>query len=80
MVSKTQQNVQQLLKNFFQAVEDEKSSNSPLARETKQLNAVDMTEMSSDLQVLSSFDCEKSIPTVLLDYISNMFKNVTVYT
>ena len=29
--------------------------------------------INSDLQVLSSFDCVKSIPTVLIDYISNMF-------
>ena len=31
------------------------------------------TEIIRDLQVLSSFDCVKSIPTVLLDYLSNMF-------
>ena len=31
--------------------------------------------MSSDLQVLSSFDCVKSIPAVLLDYVSSMFLN-----
>ena len=75
LASETQQSVQQLLTNFFQAVEDEKPTNSSLARETKQPNAVDMAEMSSDLQVLSSFDCVKSIPTVLLDYISTLFLN-----
>ena len=75
LVSKTQQSVQQLLKKFFQAVEDEKSTNSSLARETEQPNVVDMTEMSPDLQVLSSFDCVKSIPTVLIDYISTLFLN-----
>ena len=37
--------------------------------------AEEKTEITSDLQVLSSFDCFKLIPTVLLDYISNMFLN-----
>ena len=36
---------------------------------------VNMMKMDSDLQLLSSFDCLKSIPTILLDYMSNMFVN-----
>ena len=39
----------------------------------KQSFTVKNTE--SDLQVLSSFDCVKAIPTVLIDYISNTFVN-----
>ena len=39
----------------------------PVAKET--------IKISTDLQVLSSFDCVKSIPTVLLEYISNTFLN-----
>ena len=49
------------------------STNSTLAIDEKQL--VGNMKISSDLQVLSSFDCAKSIPTVLLDYISSMFLN-----
>ena len=41
----------------------------------KESAAVESTQMSSDLQVLSSFDCVNSIPAVLLEYISNMFLN-----
>ena len=39
----------------------------PLAKENKAIN--------SDLRVLSSFDCVKSIPKVLLEYTSNLFLN-----
>ena len=46
-----------------------------LADVETQSSAKENMEKSSDLQVLSSFDCFKSIPTVLLDYISNMFLN-----
>ena len=46
------------------------STNSTL---TKKPVASESIEISSDLQVLSSFDCMKSIPTVLMDYMSNMF-------
>ena len=48
-------------------------TNSTLAIDEKQL--VGNMKISSDLQVLSSFDCVKSIPRVLTDYMSNMFLN-----
>ena len=36
---------------------------------------VESKEISTDLQVLSSFDCVKSIPAVLMEYVSNTFLN-----
>ena len=61
--------------DYFMSIEVKKSSNSSLKRVVKHPMAFEKMETSSDLQVLSSFDCGKSIPTVLLDYISNMFIN-----
>ena len=52
-----------------------KSLNTSLIRAQKQPEAKEIIKMSLDLQVLSSFDCVKSIPTVLVDYISTMFRN-----
>ena len=52
-----------------------REENSPLTRVVKQPQAVHDTVVSTDLQVLSSFDCVKSIPAVLLDYVSSMFIN-----
>ena len=55
---------------------DETLTNSSLTKPVvKQSIAVKKTLISSDLQVLSSFDCIRSIPAVLLDYTSNMFLN-----
>ena len=50
-------------------------TNTTLTNAEKQLLVKENMEISSDLQVLSSFDCVKSIPTVLLDYMSAMFLN-----
>ena len=58
--------------NFSKALKVKKSTNSSSPRVVKQL-ATKKTEISLDLQVLSSFDCVRSIPTILLDYISNTF-------
>ena len=58
---------------FFMSVKNKKSTNLSLKRVEKQPVATANMEISSDLQVLSSFDCVKSIPKILLDYISNMF-------
>ena len=55
------------------SLEDESRTNLSLTRVAKQPE--ESIETGSDLQVLSSFDCVKSIPTVLLDYISNAFLN-----
>ena len=49
------------------------STNSTLTTAEKQPLASEIMKISSDLQVLSSFNCVMSIPTVLRDYISNMF-------
>ena len=68
-----EQKVQEILKNFFQALKHQNSTNSSFSRVIKQPIVKETTEISSDLQVFSSFDCVKSIPTVLLDYISNTF-------
>ena len=51
------------------------STSSSLTTEIKQPVAGENAKISSDLQVLSSFDCAKSIPTVLLEYVSNTFLN-----
>ena len=58
---------------YFMSVKNKQSTNSSLKRVVKQPVDTEKIEISSDLQVLSSFDCVKSIPTVLLDYISNTF-------
>ena len=62
----------QKVSNFSKAPEVKKSTNSSSTRVVKQL-ATEKTDISLDLQVLSSFDCVRSIPTILLDYISNTF-------
>ena len=63
------------------------TNKSSLTAETKQVkkstivsaekpsDVKETVKTSSDLQVFSSFDCVKSIPTALVDYISNMFLN-----
>ena len=65
--------------NKFSFVEEteqvKKSTNSTLNIAEKLSVVKENMETSSDLQVLSSFDCVKSIPSVLLDYISTMFLN-----
>ena len=72
--------VRKILKKVFvngtehlMSVEEPKSINASLKRVVKEPLATETPEISSDLKVLSSFDCVKSIPKVLLDYISNMF-------
>ena len=70
-----EQKVQEILKNFFQALKDENSTNSSLTRETKQSEAEEKMEMDLDLQVISNFDCVKSVPSVLVNYLSTMFQN-----
>ena len=70
-----EQKVQEILKNFFQALEYENSTNSSSTKEIKQSEAEENIDVGLDLQVLSSFDCFKSIPSVLLDYLSTMFLN-----
>ena len=72
--------VRKILKKVFvngtehlMSVEEPKSINASLKRVVKESLATETPEISSDLKVLSSFDCVKSIPKVLLDYISNMF-------
>ena len=67
--------VQEILKNFFQALDDGNSTNSSFTKEVKQSQSEENLEVGLDLQVFSSFDCVKSIPTVLLDYTSTMFRN-----
>ena len=52
-------------------IQNTTNKNSSMAETVARENMV----ISSDLQVLSSFDCVKSIPTVLLEYLSNMFLN-----
>ena len=59
--------------DFYMPLKAKKSTKSLSKRVVKQHVALEKFEKSSDLQVLSSFDCVKSIPKVLLDYISNMF-------
>ena len=59
--------------DYFMSLKVNKTTNTSSKRVVKR--PVDMMEMSSDLQLLSSFDCVKSIPTILLDYVSNMFVN-----
>ena len=57
--------------------ENERNKNvkkSTLSHKT-QVSALEDTGISLDLQVLSSFNCVESIPTVLVDYISKMFIN-----
>ena len=60
---------------FAETAQVQNSTNSTLNKAGKQPVARENIEISSDLQVFSSFDCVKSLPTVLLDYISNMFLN-----
>ena len=70
-----EQKVQAILENFFQALNDGNSTNSSFTKEVKQSKADENMEIDLDLQVLSSFNCTKSTPSVLLDYISTMFLN-----
>ena len=70
----SEQKVQEILKYFFQALEDE-TSNSTLTGEVKQSEAKESMEIGPDLQILSSFNCVKSAPSVLVDYLSTMFLN-----
>ena len=58
-----------------EAKQGKKSANSMFSMAEKQPVAKESKKISTDLHVLSSFDCVKSIPTVLLDYISNTFLN-----
>ena len=51
------------------------STKSVLTTAEKESEAKENLKASTDLQVISSFDCVKSIPTVLLDYMSTMFLN-----
>ena len=73
--TKKEQKVQEILESFFQALEDENSTNSSLARDVKQSEDEEKMDIGLDLQILSSFDCVKSTPSVLLDYMSTMFVN-----
>ena len=57
------------------SIKDKKPNKESLKTVVKQPMAIEKMETSSDLQVLSSFDCVKSIPAVLLDYVSSMFIN-----
>ena len=70
-----EEEVKEILKNFFQALNDGNSTNSSFAKELKQSQSEENLKTGLDLQVFSSFDCVKSIPTVLLDYTSTMFRN-----
>ena len=72
---KPEQKKQKILKNVFQALNDGNSTNSSFTKELKQSQSEENLEVGLDLQVFSSFDCVKSIPTVLLDYTSTMFRN-----
>ena len=72
---KPEQKKQKILKNVFQALNDANSTNSSFTKEVKQSQSEENLEVGLDLQVFSSFDCVKSIPTVLLDYTSTMFRN-----
>ena len=72
---KPEQKKQKILKNVFQALNDGNSTNSSFTKELKQSQSEENLKTGLDLQVFSSFDCVKSIPTVLLDYTSTMFRN-----
>ena len=72
---KPEQKKQKILKNVFQALNDGNSTNSSFTKEVKQSQSEENLKTGLDLQVFSSFDCVKSIPTVLLDYTSTMFRN-----
>ena len=72
---KPERKKQKILKNAFQAFNDGNSTNSSFTKEVKQSQSEENLEVGLDLQVFSSFDCVKSIPTVLLDYTSTMFRN-----
>ena len=56
-------------------VENERNKNSTKSTLSNWKHFLENTGISSDLQVLSSFDCVKSIPIVLVEYISKMFLN-----
>ena len=60
-------------KSIIRLEEDKQPTNLELTKIVRQSVALKSKEISSDLKILSSFDCVKSIPTVLLDYISNTF-------
>ena len=70
-----EQKEQEVFKKFLPALNDKNSTSSSRSRRVKQSEADENMEKGLDLQVLSSFDCVKSIPTALLDYISTMFRN-----
>ena len=72
---KPEQKKQKILKNVFQALNDGNATNSSFTKELKQSQSEENLKTGLDLQVFSSFDCVKSIPTVLLDYTSTMFRN-----
>ena len=72
---KPERKKQKILKNAFQAFNDGNSTNSSFTKEVKQSQSEENLEVGLDLRVFSSFDCVKSIPTVLLDYTSTMFRN-----
>ena len=72
---KPERKKQKILKNAFQAFNDGNSTNSSFTKELKQSQSEENLEVGLDLQVFSSFDCVKSIPTILLDYTSTMFRN-----
>ena len=59
--------------NSIAETEQDKNSTKSLT-EVRKLY-VESTKISPDLQALSSFDCVKSIPAVLMEYISNTFLN-----
>ena len=61
--------------DYFMSLKAKELTNTSSNRVVNYPIAIETTEISSDLQVLSSFDCVKSIPTILLDYMSNMFVN-----
>ena len=52
-----------------------KVKNSKLTSVERQSEARESLQISLDLRMLSSFDCVKSIPTVLIEYMSTMFIN-----
>ena len=72
---KPERKKQKILKNAFQAFKDGNSTNSSFTKEVKQTQSEENLKIGLDLRVFSSFDCVKSIPTVLLDYTSTMFRN-----
>ena len=61
-------------KNSIAKTDQGKNSTYSTFTEVRKVS-LDNTEISSDLQVLSSFDCVKSIPAVLIEYVSKTFLN-----